>query len=71
MPVTLGWAGGMGGVILFCSLEMRPVDAPLQLGLDGGDYFLSGQKVACQMRVRLITLFLKTIQMSALEYTGN
>lgn len=44
MPVTLGWAGGMGGVILFCSLEMRPVDAPLQLGLDGGIIFYLARK---------------------------
>lgn len=32
-----GWAGG--GVILFCSLEMCPIYAPLQLGLDGGIIF--------------------------------
>lgn len=62
----LGW-----GVVLFCSLEMCPMYAPLQLGLDGGIVFLSGQREACQMRVRLITLFKKSIQMSALEYTGN
>lgn len=44
MPVTLGWGhghwGGLGGgVILFCSLEMHPMYAPLQLGLDGGIIF--------------------------------
>lgn len=40
----MGWGhgdwGGVG-VVLFCfvPLEIRPVDAPLQLGLDGGIIF--------------------------------
>lgn len=43
MPVTLGWAEGVGtgvgGGVFFCSLEMCPMYAPLQLGMDGGIVF--------------------------------
>lgn len=59
MPVTLEWAGGMGGVVLF--FGNAPRGCPTAAGAGRGDYFLSGQKVACQMRVRLITLFLKKL----------
>lgn len=51
----LGWGGG--GVILFCSSGNTPCGCPTAAGAERGDYFLSGQRVACQMRVRLITLF--------------
>lgn len=52
------WAGL--GVVLFCSALWKcpPCVSHCSWGWMGG-CFLSGQREACQMRVRLITLFLK------------
>lgn len=55
----VGWGHGWWYFVLF--FGNAPRGCPTAAGAGRGDYFLSGQKVACQMRVRLITLFLKKL----------
>lgn len=52
MPVPLGWGTGTGVGWGWCYFALL-----FAAGAGWGDYFLSGQREACQMRVRLITLF--------------